>query len=197
MVWDSSCPPQDITCLSKVASPDSLSHMEWAAVIVAVLAALFAGWQAFEARKARIEARAAQGAAEDAATTAASAQTQSAESLAAIAAIVTEQHQAARVAAAKKPNPWQILPGRYVKTGHTRKLTLVGEENIIDVELKFERKPGMLNLDPSPVPIVWRPGDAVELYWVSYGSDSSSFVLEVQWRREGDPHRTVTRTTLP
>lgn len=166
----------------------------WAAVIVAVVAAGFAGWQAFEARRARVDAGAAQQAAEDAAKVAAAAQAQSADSLAAIAAIVTEQHEIARAAAEKKPDPWRMESGRYVKTGTTRMLVLGGEETLIDVELSFENHPRMLNLTPREVPSTWRPGDAIEIYW--YGNVGAFPVLEVRWRREAEEQFTVTRATL-
>lgn len=166
----------------------------WAAVLVAFIAAAFAGWQAFEARRSRIDATAAQQAAEDAARTAAAAQTQSADSLSAIAEIVREQHEAARAAATKKPDPWRLEPSRHTKTGTARLLILGGDENAEDVEISFKNKPHMVHLTPSPVPTTWQPGDALEVYW--YGNSDGLPTMEVRWKRPGDTAHTTTRATL-
>lgn len=173
--------------------------MEWltaAGVVVSLVAAAFAGWQATEARRARISAAESQDAAEDAASRAADAQTQSAQSLNTIAEIASQQHAAATAAAAVKPDPWRLDGGRYVRSGSTRMLVLGGSDEVEDVELTFERKPSMLHFDPDPVPSRWRPGDAVELYWMMFGADSSTFVVEVHWRRAGETERRVSRSTL-
>jgi hypothetical protein len=166
----------------------------WAAVLVALIAAAVAGWQAFEARKSRIDASAAQHAAEEAAKTAAAAQAQSADSLSAIAEIVKAQHEAAQAAAAKKPDPWRLEPGRSVNTGTARLLILGGDEAAEDVEVTVRNEPQMLHLTPNPVPTTWQPGDALEVYW--FGRSDGLPVLEVRWKRPGDTAHTTTRATL-
>lgn len=169
----------------------------WGAVVIAALAAGVAAWQAWEARRSRLDAQRAQSSAESAAQAAAGAQQQSADALVTIAELVRQQHEDARAAAAKKPDPWRIE--RVPKpSGDAVMLRLGGDEPLYDVSLTFERAPEVLMLDPNPVPSAMRPGDAVEIYWLRTYDDrgSSTFVLEVQWRRDGDKHSHVTRTTL-
>lgn len=186
--------PSPLPSTEQAASGDSLGS--WISVVIAVLAAAFAGWQAFEARKARLNAVTAQTAAEDAATKAAGAQEQSAASLAEMAQIAKEQHEAAKAAAAKKPDPWTLKPGSYRKNGEAMLLELGGSDPVTDVSLKFERAPRMLHLDPERPPETMRPGDAIEIYWMKTMGDSSTFVIEVHWTREGETEKNVTRATL-
>ena len=169
----------------------------WGAVIVAALAAAVAAWQAWEARRSRLDAQQAQGSAESAAQAAAGAQQQTADALAAIAELVRQQHDDARAAASKKPDPWRVEPV-HKPTGDAVMLRLGGDEPVHDVSVTFERAPEVLMLDPNPVPSTMRPGDAVEIYWLRTFDDrgGSTFVLDVQWRREGDSEPTISRATL-
>lgn len=177
----------------------TLSSVEWtwgwAAVVVSFMAAGVAGWQAWEARRARRDASSFGAAAERSAVEAASAQAQSAQALASMAAIAREQHEAARAAAATKPDPWRLEPGRYMKTGKAIMLKLTGSDLVRDVELVWERKPALVEYDPSPVPTTMRPGDAIEIVYMFTGGGSTA-VLEVHWRREGEDEVRVTRGTL-
>ncbi|MFD6699837.1 MULTISPECIES: hypothetical protein [unclassified Microbacterium] len=169
----------------------------WGAVIVAAIAAAIAVWQALEARRSRLDAQQAQGSAESAAQAAAGAQQQTADALAAIAELVRQQHEDARAAASKKPDPWRVEPV-HKPTGDAVMLRLDGDDPVHDVSMTFERAPGVLMLDPNPVPSTMHPGDAVEIYWLRTYDDrgSGTFVLEVRWRREGDAELAVSRTTL-
>ena len=168
----------------------------WGAVVVAALAAGVAAWQAWEARRSRLDAQQAQGSAESAAQTAASAQQQSADALATIAELVRLQHEDARAAVARKPDPWEKTAGAPRKNGRAVLLTVTGVDHLHDVSLTFERAPHILHLTPDPVPSTMQPGDAIEIYWMRAAGDSATFVAELHWRREGDTRLATSRTTL-
>lgn len=166
------------------------------AACAAVAGSIFAFVQAKAATDSRRDAQAAEAGAVTARDAAVAAQQDSAAAAQRIAEVLEARAAAARAAAEQRSNPWQLNAGRYTKNGTAVLLSLVGEHRVADVSIEFERAPYMVRLDPDPVPTEMQPGEAIEIYYMRAGGDSSTSTLIVHWRWEDSSEKKVTRATL-
>lgn len=112
------------------AAAGSVTRVEWIATVVAVIAALIAGWQAWEARRSRLDARASAGEAQQHEERAAAASER-------IALAIEEQIALERAEREKYRNPWSMRSTRD-KSSRTYKFMLGGDEPVSDVQISVD-----------------------------------------------------------
>ena len=123
---------------------DSVSNMEWIAMSIAVVAAIFTGWQAWEARKSRKEAQRSASDAQDHEQRAVAASER-------IAAAIEEQNSRERAAAEKYETPFGIGEEYVQGIGAKRwKLALGGTEAVHDVSVEIDPPDRAFSMRPIP-----------------------------------------------
>lgn len=152
--------------------------VEWVAAGVAIVAALFAGWQAFEANRARAAAKES---AADAQRLVAAAERS--------AAAHEEQAALIRRAQEKYENPFRIERKNVARGSKRWKLALGGTETLTGVSVEIDWKDSRVILHPNPTPDVWTPGQATLIDWFVGGGSPRFITLTVRWTRpNGEEH---------
>jgi len=158
--------------------------MEWIAMSIAVVAAIFTGWQAWQARTSRKEAQ----------RSASDAQDHEQRAVAAsecIAAAIEEQNSRERAAAEKYETPFGIGEEYVQGIGAKRwKLALGGTEVVHDVSVEIDPPDSAFSMRPAPVPNELRPGAVVLFDWWRGGNAPDLIAVTVRWTRpNGDRHQ--------
>ncbi len=158
----------------------SVSLMEWTATGVAILAALFAGWQAWEARAARKKA-------DSAAADAQAFEKRAIEASERIAAIEEERLAVERAERQRYKNPWQFNP-EYARGASGWQFYNGGAEVLKAVTLTFE--PDSAGIETlAEIPPEMEPGDAIHLRWSKGLGDPAQAKVRLRWiRPNGEQH---------
>lgn len=157
--------------------------MEWIATAVAVVAALFTGWQAWEARRSRVEARTS-------ATEAQGYEERAAAASETIAAVLADQHAQAQAERDRYKDPWTVRPV-FAAATHSWKFLLGGDEIVTDVRIKIDNdaeRPQFKQTPPRESNDM-RPGEAFRLDWQRHWGSPTQVVAELHWvRPNGEEH---------
>ncbi|MFC9560862.1 hypothetical protein [Agromyces sp. NPDC056965] len=158
--------------------------MEWIAMSIAVVAAIFTGWQAWEARKSRVEARRSASDAQDH-------EERAVEASERIAAAIEEQNSRERAAAEKYATPFAIGEEYVQGIGAKRwKLALGGTEVVHGVSVEIDPPDTMFSMRPDPVPSELHPGAVVLFDWWRGGNAPDFIAVTVRWTRpNGNEHQ--------
>ena len=157
--------------------------MDWIGPTVAIVAALFAGWQAWEARRARSDAKKSAVEAHDYEQRAVDASER-------IASAIEEQNERERAAADEYETPF-ALGQEYVSTPGSKRwrLELQGTETVHDVSIEIEPRDPHFKIRPETVPATMQPGAVVLFDWWRGGAAPDFISLTVRWTRaNGETH---------
>lgn len=162
--------------------PVIVRGMEWIAPVVAVAAALIAGWQAWEARRSRLDARSSASEAQQHEERAAAASER-------IASAIEERNALERAERERYKNPWTRVP-EYVQSGRAWKFHLGGDEPVTDVSVKIDDKHTNERLSVTmPDTENMRPGQSFRLDWWRSMASPPQITAELHWvRANGEPH---------
>ncbi len=157
--------------------------MEWIAPVVAVAAALIAGWQAWEARRSRLDARSSASEAQQHEERAAAASER-------IATAIEEQNALERAEREKYRNPWSMFSTRE-KSSRVYKFTLGGDEPLTDVRItvddKYTEREKFRLVKPTTETM--RPGESMTLSWWRHMGSATQITADVHWTRpNGEQH---------
>lgn len=163
-----------------------VAHMEWIATGIAIVAALFAGWQAWEARRSRLDARESASEAQDHEERAVAASER-------IASAIEEQNARERAEREKYRNPWSMIRTRD-KSSRSYKFMLGGDEPLSDVRITVddehtEREKFHFT---KPTTETMRPGESMTLSWWRSMGSAPQITAELHWvRPSGEQHRSA------
>ncbi len=160
--------------------------MEWIAPVVAVVAALIAGWQAWEARRSRLDARSSASEAQQHEERAAAASER-------IASAIEERNAVERAERERYINPWTMQRG---EDRFSRWYTFVlgGDEPITDVTIEADEADQAREQFSISKPKTdrMRPGESMTVTWIPTMASESQVSVELHWKRPaGDEHHTV------
>jgi len=164
-------------------------NWDWLGPTIALVAALFTGWQAFEARRARSDAKRSATEAEAHERRAVEADERIAAAMEEMAARARHEHEDR----AKYRNPWTMIP-QYVKSGKSYKFHLGGDETVSDVRIEIDdhhmRTSKFRFVKPDTETM--RPGESMTLNWWQSMAAAPQITAELHWQRpNGEKHHSV------